>query len=80
MLTIGKMSRRKLLRTLDEMDANEKISRTSKYTDMIEAHALSYIEDECWNNVDFMGDYEKKNVLVLNEAMTFYPALKLSRF
>ena len=78
-LTVGKMTRRSLLKKLDEMDAVEKIARTSKYTDMIEAHALSYIEDACWDNVDFLGDPERKNVLVLKETMKFYPAPKLSR-
>ena len=72
------LSKAELKEKLNELDTKEKIARTSKYSGMIETHALSYIEDKCWNDVDFLGDKEKKNVLVLKETMKFYPAPKQS--
>lgn len=77
MITGNLFSKKELTEKLDELDSNEKVSRTSKYTGMIETHALSYIEDPCWNDVDFLGEPADTNVLELTETMTFYPAPKL---
>lgn len=77
-LTSSQMNRQELLQKLSVLDELEKVSCTSKYTGMIETHALSYIEDSCWNDTDFLGDSSKKNVLELKETMKFYPAPKLS--
>lgn len=79
LLTIGKLSLKKLRKTLKQLDETERVVRTSKYTGMIETHALSYIEDACWNDVDFLGDAAKTNVLVLKEDMKFYPAPRLTK-
>ena len=78
MVTSSMMSKKELLEKLEVLDQTEKVARTSKYTGLIETHALSYIEDPCWNDVDFLGDSEKKNVLELTETMKFYPAPKQS--
>ena len=77
MLTVNELTPKELTQKLKELDGTEKIACVSKYTDMIETHALSYIEDTCWSETDFLGDVEKKNVLVLEEDMKFYPAPKL---
>ena len=77
LLTVGKMSLRELRRTLKTLDATERIARSGIYTGMIETHMLSYLDDPCWDNVDFLGDPSKKNVLVLKENMKFYPAPRL---
>ena len=73
------MNKKELTRKLDELDKQEKISATSKYTEMIETHALSYIEDKCWSGTDFLGDPKKQNVLELKTSMTFYPAPQLEK-
>ena len=62
---------------LAELDRAERIARTSKYTEMIETHALSYIEDPCWSDVDFMGDPAGRNVLETHERLKYYNAPKL---
>lgn len=67
------------LAAVKSRNEEEKIVRKSKYTSPIEAHALSYIEDECWNEFDFFGSRDKNNVLVLKDEMKFYPAPKLSK-
>ena len=77
LITGNLFNRKKLKEQLDELDRTEKVSRTSKYTGMIETHALSYIEDSCWDDVDFLGDSAGTNILELTEPMTFYPAPKL---
>ena len=76
MVTANEMTPKELAQKLKELDAAEKISCESKYTEMIETHALSYIEDACWSETDFLGDTGKSNVLVLEENMKFYPAPK----
>ena len=76
MVTGSQMSKQELTQKLADLDKAEKVSYTSKYTGMIETHALSYIEDECWAETDFLGDASKKNVLELKETMKFYPAPK----
>ena len=76
MVPVNGMSKEELNAKLNELDKIEKISRQSKYSGLIETHALSYVEDECWSDVDFMGDAPKTNVLVLKEDMKFYPAPK----
>lgn len=76
MVSIEGMSKEDVIRKMDELDGIEKIVRQSKYTGMLDTHALSYIEDPCWNDVDFLGDKSKSNVLVLKEDMKFYPAPK----
>ena len=78
MVTDG-LSKSELKEKLNELDEKEKVARTSKYTGMIETHALSYIEDPCWNDVDFFGDKRRTNTLVLEETMKFYPAPKLPK-
>ena len=78
LLTIGKLSLKNLKKTLKELDDTERIVRTSKYTGMIETHALSYIEDACWSDVDFLGEKPNTNVLVLKEDMKYYPAPRLN--
>ena len=78
LLTGTQMSRKELMQKLEELDAQERIVRAGKYTEMIETHALSYIEDECWGDVDFLGDPAKKNKLELKETMKFYQAPKLT--
>ena len=78
LLTSGQMTKPELKTLLDALDNRERIARTSKYTDMISTHALSYIEDPCWSDIDFMGDKSKKNKLELKEEMHFYPAPKLN--
>lgn len=78
LITGDQMTKKELTQKLDELDAQEKVARTSQYTGMIETHALSYISDPCWNDVDFLGDVAKKNVLELKETMKFYPAPKSS--
>ena len=72
------MSRKELKAHLTHLDETEKIFCTSQYTDMIETHALSYISEPCWDDVDFLGDPSKKNILQLTESMKFYPAPKLA--
>ena len=76
MVNIEGMTKEDIIKNMDELDVIEKIVRESKYTDMIETHALSYIEDPCWNNIDFLGDKAKTNIIVLQEEMKFYPAPK----
>lgn len=73
------MTKEEIAAYLMEMDKKEKIMRRSKYRNMIETHALSYIEDECWNGTDFLGDEQKSNTFQLLERMQFYPAPKLSK-
>ena len=73
------LTKEELLAKLDELDASEKISATSKYTEMIETHALSYIEDPCWDIYDFMGDKAGTNKLILKERMRFYEAPKAQK-
>ena len=73
------LSKSELVDRMNGLDKVEKITRTSKYTGMIETHALSYIEDACWDDVDFLGDSSKSHVLELTETMKFYPAPKLSK-
>ena len=77
MVTPG-FGKKELKAKLDSLDNQEKIVRTSRYTDMISTHALSYIDEPCWDDVDFLGDPAKKNVLELTQSLTFYPAPKLS--
>ena len=72
------LNKQELKAALDQLDAQEKITRTSQYTGMIDTHALSYVDEPCWNDVDFLGDPKKSNVLELKETMKFYPAPKLS--
>lgn len=60
--------------TKKELNNKEVILKTSKYKDAVETHALSYIEDDCWNETDFLGDKAKKNVLVTLSELQFYPA------
>lgn len=78
-IPIEGMTKEEMLNKLNELDKQEKISRTSKYTDFLITHALSYIEDECWNDIDFLGDKEKKNSIVLKEKMQFYHAPKTKK-
>lgn len=77
-VTGNEMSEEELMLRLDKLDRVEKIRRTSKYTDMMETHALSYIEDDCWTATDFLGDPEKRNKLELLRKMKFYPAPKMT--
>ena len=79
LVTPAEMTQKELKQKLDELDGAEKIVRTSKYSEMVETHALSYIEDPCWNDVDFLGDPNRGNVLTLQNTMRFYPAPKLKK-
>lgn len=79
MVTGNAIPKEELTEILDNLDKVEKVSRTSKYTDMIETHALSYVEDQCWSDVDFLGDKERKNILVLKQDMKFYPAPQIKK-
>ena len=78
-LTSSIMTKEELNEILNNLDKTERISYTSKYTGMIETHALSYIEDECWSATDFLGDPNKSNILELKETMKFYHAPKLKK-
>ena len=78
MVLDGQLTKDEQLKKMAALDVEEKIARQSKYTDMIETHALSYIEDACWQDVDFWGDPAKKNTLELTSKMIFYPAPKLT--
>ena len=79
MVTGNTISKDELTAIINKLDEAEKIVRQSKYTDMIETHALSYVEDECWNDIDFLGDKNKGNVLKLKEDMKFYPAPQIKK-
>lgn len=68
----------KVQKNIDKSQNEERILKTSKYTNPLETHALSYIEDSCWDEYDFFGSTNKENVLVLKQGLTFYPAPKLS--
>lgn len=72
------LTKEELKNTLNQLDEQEKIVRTSQYTELIQTHALSYIDEPCWDDVDFLGSRDRKNVLVLHETMKFYPAPQLS--
>ena len=76
LVKIPEMSKSQIIEKMDALDQKEKVVRTSKYSGMIETHALSYVEDECWLDVDFLGDKAKNNVLELIERMKFYAAPK----
>ena len=76
MITAKQMTKAELEAKLEELDETERITRTSKYKDLVETHALSYIEDQCWSATDFMGNPEKTNVLELVSDMKFYAAPK----
>ena len=79
MVTVEGMTKEEVKAKIDELDKKEKITRTSKYSGLIETHALSYIEDECWSDVDFLGSKERSNVLILKENIRFYPAPKIQK-
>lgn len=76
LVTVDNMTKEEMTAAINELDEKERIVRESKYTDMLITHALSYIEDECWNDIDFLGDPNKQNILVLKEKMSFYHAPK----
>ena len=78
MITKDQMSKDELHDVLEALDTAEKHAQMSKYTDFIQTHALSYIEDSCWDIYDFFGEKPGTNVLELKEEMKFYPAPKLN--
>ena len=79
MATKGQITKEELAQKLQTLDQTERLMRKSKYTDMLEVHALSYIEDACWDEFDFWGNSSGKNVLELLETMKFYAAPKLPK-
>ena len=79
LLTIGKMPKKELNQILENLDTSERVVRSGLYTGMVETHLLSYFDDPCWDDVDFLGDTSKKNVLELTENMKFYPAPRLNK-
>ena len=60
-------------------DANEKILESSKYSGAIETHALSYIEDECWDKYDILGYTDRRHTLITTAPLTFYEAPILTK-
>ena len=69
-------SKDELKKEVSKINSNECIYRKCRYTGMIAVHALSYVEDPCWNDVDFMGSKSKNNCIELTKPMKFYPAPK----
>ena len=79
MVTGSTYTKEELVSIISKLDQEEKIVRNGKYTGMIETHALSYIEDDCWNDIDFLGDKSRSNILRLKQDMTFYPAPQIKK-
>ena len=57
-----------------ELDKKEKIIENGKYKTKLESHALSYVDNKCWNKYDFYGDKKGKNKLEILETIKFYDA------
>ena len=79
MVTVENMSKTEMKKKMEELNQQEKILEESKYSGMLDTHALSYISEPCWDPYDFMGEKAGKNVLVLDQAMKFYAAPKISK-
>ena len=76
MVSVAGLDKSEIKALIQQLDDTERVARKSKYAGMIETHALSYVEDACWNDVDFMGDSKKNHKLELKETMKFYAAPK----
>lgn len=62
-----------------ELDEKEKILECGRYKTKLESHALSYVENKCWDKYDFYGDKKGTNKLELLEQIKFYDAPVLNR-
>ena len=60
------------------LDENEKILENGNYKTKIESHALSYVENSCWDKYDFYGEKNGKNELKILEKIKFYEAPTIS--
>lgn len=60
------------LRYVKALDRKEAIVKEGGYKSPISAHALSYIEGECWNGYDVLGIYGGNNQIVMEEDIQFY--------
>ena len=57
-----------------QLDKNELILENGNYKTKIESHALSYVENTCWDKYDFYGEEKGKNELRILEKIKFYEA------